>query len=151
MTVSYRCEVCRFELWLPIAQLDVSTLGLYDDARFPGRCLLVLDEHFEDLREVPPDLASGFMHDTQRVASAIAKVVIPDRLNYAILGNVVPHIHMHIIPRTRRADPNFRRPPWERLDKPGPLGVEEKDSLILDLREALNRTAASASRTRPPR
>ena len=151
MTVSYRWQVCQFELWLPIAQLDVSALGLYDDARFPGRCLLVLDEHFEDLREVPPDLASAFMYDTQRAASAIANVVVPDRLNYAILGNVAPHIHMHIIPRTRRSDPNFGRPPWERSDKPVPLNIQEKNSLILALTEALSGTAATASGTRPRR
>jgi len=38
----YRCATCGFELHHPIATLSVSALGLYDDARFPGRCILAL-------------------------------------------------------------------------------------------------------------
>jgi diadenosine tetraphosphate (Ap4A) HIT family hydrolase len=135
--------VCQFELWLPITRLEVSTLGLYDDARFPGRCLLALNAHFEDLREVPSDIAASFMHDTQRAATAIADVVVPDRLNYAILGNVVPHIHMHIIPRMRRTDPNFGRPPWERSDKAVPLSARDRESLTVALKESLTGAATS--------
>ncbi|GAB3263890.1 hypothetical protein GCM10027296_39740 [Chitinimonas naiadis] len=35
----------------------------------------------------------------------------PDKINLASLGNVVPHLHWHIIPRWRD-DPHFPSPIW---------------------------------------
>lgn len=37
--------------------------------------------------------------DVMDVADAITKAFAPRRLNYENLGNVVPHVHWHIIPR----------------------------------------------------
>ncbi len=95
---AYPCRSCSFSLWLLIARLDVSHLGLYDDARFPGRCLLVFDRHVEDFSTIPPEDAARFVGDLQHAARAIAAVVKPARLNYALLGNKEPHVHFHLIP-----------------------------------------------------
>jgi diadenosine tetraphosphate (Ap4A) HIT family hydrolase len=110
--VSYKCEKCSFELWLPIAQLSVSVLGLYDDARFPGRCILILAEHHENLATLAPDIAESFLNDARRVGRAISAVVAPARINYALLGNKAPHPHWHLIPR-QPEEPKPTRTPWE--------------------------------------
>ncbi|CCH74688.1 hypothetical protein BN11_4700002 [Nostocoides australiense Ben110] len=66
------CEVCGFTLWAPITKLQVSWVGLYNDARFPGRLLLSLDDHFEHLDAVPDVQASAFFTDV-RHASAVLR------------------------------------------------------------------------------
>lgn len=143
--VGYRCQVCGFELWTPIARLGVTTLGLYDDARFPGRCILVYDEHVEDLVDLDDDAASAFIAEAKLAARAIAQAVTVERMNYAILGNVEPHLHMHLIPRVSAADPLFGRPPWERPDPVRPLDPETKDSIVRRLQASLETSSRLAS------
>ena len=35
----------------------------------------------------------------------------PDKVNYELLGNMVPHMHWHVVPRFR-TDPLWPRPIW---------------------------------------
>ena len=131
------CSQCGFELWNPIARLRVSTLGLYDDARFPGRCILVFDSHVEDVLELSPDEAGAYLADTRIAALAIQSAVHPVRMNYAILGNAVPHLHIHLIPRLR-GDPVLTQSPWRHPLGAVPLSAAEKGRLIRQLRGTLN-------------
>lgn len=55
------CKVCGFELWLPTHQYPNSTLGLYNDARFPGRSILKLNEHYTEFESLPQKLLF-FLH-----------------------------------------------------------------------------------------
>ena len=49
------CHSCGFELYHPVAESATTRLGLYDDARFPGRCILMLQAHYTSLEQVPPE------------------------------------------------------------------------------------------------
>lgn len=132
----YTCEVCSFSLWLPIARLGVSTLGLYDDARFPGRCLLVLHSHVEHFAELDPTEAAELAKDLRNAGRAIAAVTKPIRVNYALLGNKAPHVHFHLIPRPP-SDPVPHATPWHHPDPLTPLRTEERVRLIAALAEQL--------------
>lgn len=134
----YSCVSCKFSLFTPIAELGVSVLGLYDDARFPGRCLLVLRDHYDDLVDVPESLTSSFMSDAKRAARAIQAAVSADRINYAILGNAVPHVHAHLIPRTWKNDPVPGKSPWNHPEAVTPLEADRKTRVILSILERLN-------------
>jgi diadenosine tetraphosphate (Ap4A) HIT family hydrolase len=46
-----------------------------------------------------------------RTEKAIRHVMQPDKINLASLGNVVPHLHWHVIPRWRD-DRHFPAPVW---------------------------------------
>jgi len=128
--VTYECSECGFRLFLPIARLSMSTLGLYDDARFPGRCLLVFHDHVEDLTELSTAAATGFLWDMRVAAAVIRQVTAADHINYAILGNAEPHLHAHLIPRNRKADPVPRQSPWSHPEPSRPLPETERDSII---------------------
>ena len=108
-------------LWHPLVDLTVSTLGLYDDARYPGRCLLVLHEHVEDMTSMPNDLACALLGDARRAGFAIQQAVQADRINYAVLGNVVPHMHYHLVPRRWQIDPAPGLSPWQTSEPVRPL------------------------------
>lgn len=131
------CPTCGFKLWLPVARLQVATLGLYDDARFPGRALLVFDDHVEHLEDLPFERARAFFEDARTAARAIKLVASSPRVNYAILGNTEPHLHRHLIPRQPRSEPAPERPPWEDPRLRTPLGADGVTRFVERLRTAL--------------
>src|SRR5262249_9027259 len=50
------------------------------------------------------------------LAAAIEACFRPDKLNYELLGNQVPHLHWHLFPRSRR-DPHALKPVWLAIDR----------------------------------
>jgi len=133
----YRCATCGFELHHPIATLSVSAVGLYDDARFPGRCILALREHEEHLDKVAPELSDRLMADIRTAMRAIRRATGAPRLNVAILGNVEPHIHAHLVPRGGPSDDAPRRTPWGQPSPARPLDPGEIEALVRGIREGL--------------
>ena len=43
--------------------------------------------------------------------TAVRRAMHPDKINLASFGNMVPHLHWHVIPRFR-GDRHFPRPVW---------------------------------------
>lgn len=73
-SASYACPVHGFKLWLPIERLSASAVALYDDARFPGRCILVLFEHQTALDELDPSTHIALSNDMREAGRAIRDV-----------------------------------------------------------------------------
>ena len=110
-----RCtEACR-AIFLPreccVADLSVSVAALCPDQAVRGRCLVTLRDHVTELFQLTPAMRTAFLEDVARVAEALFRTVAPVKINYALLGNVVPHMHWHIIPRFRE-DGLYPRPIW---------------------------------------
>jgi diadenosine tetraphosphate (Ap4A) HIT family hydrolase len=145
----YRCAVCGFALWLPVASLGVSTLGLYDDARYPGRCLLALHDHHEDFATLPADLTPRFVADAQRAGRAIQQAVGAERMNFAVLGNVEHHVHFHLIPRGAESDPVPGESPWSTDVRGDPLPPAERARIMGRIREALEAEFEHQGAARP--
>jgi diadenosine tetraphosphate (Ap4A) HIT family hydrolase len=57
----------------------------------------------------PDEEAVGYWREVLRVASAIERHYRPVKLNYQLLGNAVPHLHTHLLPRFAD-DPSPGRP-----------------------------------------
>jgi diadenosine tetraphosphate (Ap4A) HIT family hydrolase len=101
------CPVCRGERPAAdhrIAELDVTVAYLHDDQFFPGWTVLVLRRHATELFELDADERARMMDDVTRIASALREEFVARKINYELLGNQVPHIHWHVIPR-RPDDP----------------------------------------------
>jgi len=132
------CEVCGFDLWKPIARLAVSTLGLYSDERFPGRCILALNEHHERWEHLDSELLHRLVDDSQIALRAIEAATGSARVNLAVLGNTDPHVHFHLIPRFPAVEPNPTKSPW---DDPRPrrvLPAAREQELQQLIREAIS-------------
>ncbi|MDJ0869563.1 MAG: HIT family protein, partial [Myxococcota bacterium] len=119
-----RCETCGFTVETPVGRLSASTLGVFDDARFPGRCVLVLDHHAEHFELLAPEVAARFTADVQQAARLIREVTGSRRINYAMLCNQVPHLHLHLFPRGGAGDTDPRVSPWELPEPERPLPPE---------------------------
>lgn len=121
MTSNDGCEFCRDPLFTgkdpnhpqKIADLEVSTAILNRDwQHYRGASLLVLRDHVTELHHLEPEMRHKFMEDACRLAAAVDKTVRPDKMNHAVLGNAVPHLHWHLIPR-RRSEPFPTHAIWE--------------------------------------
>lgn len=109
---TYACNECGFTLWRPVHALPHSLVGLYDDARFPGRCIVSFIDHADRFEDLPPDSVLSFVMDVNKVARAVMKSTGCDRVNIAIMGNAVSHVHAHIIPRYAGQEQYPKKSPW---------------------------------------
>lgn len=94
-----------------IATLSESHLVLAGEQGCEGWCVLVLKEHADHLDELEPDRAARLHADLMAAAAVIRRAFAPPRLNYACLGNLVHHVHWHVIPR-HADDPDPRSAVW---------------------------------------
>lgn len=115
-----------------VADLSVTRGYLQASASFRGYCILVLKRHAVELDELSPEERTALIEDVARVSHAIRAVCSPTKLNYEILGNVVPHIHVHIIPRYT-TDPTWDRAAWFALPDEKSLPEDEYRALAAEL------------------
>lgn len=116
-----------------IADGSITRAYLQPSASFRGYCILVLKRHAVELDDLTPEERAALIEDIARVAHAIRAVCKPKKLNYEILGNVVPHIHVHIIPRYT-TDSTWDRAAWFALPDPDSLPEDEYLRLAEELR-----------------
>lgn len=119
-----------------IADCGVVVAYLFEDQFFPGWTVLVLKEHAVELFELSPEERSELIEVVSGVARALTRVFRSIKVNYALLGNQVPHIHWHIIPRTTD-DPAPRDPVWMVHHDVRRLTSEAREARIRSIRREL--------------
>ena len=80
-----------------------------------------------------------FFADLLRAERAVARALRPDHMNLAVLGNIIPHLHWHVVPRYT-SDPRWGAPIWPTslADMPDTrLDARERADLIGNLRYEL--------------
>ena len=126
--------------WDLVAKLSVSSLYLAANQTYRGQCLLILDlRHAVRPDQLTASEWAAFCADLHRAERAVVAAVKPDHVNVAALGNVVPHLHWHVIPRTV-GDPRWGAPIWPSAldDMPDTrLAPRERAGLIEQLRAEL--------------
>jgi len=81
------------------------------DADYPGFCRVMLNAHVREMTDLPPEQRQRLMAVVFAVEAAVREIVQPDKINLASLGNIVPHVHWHVIPRWEN-DVNFPDAIW---------------------------------------
>jgi len=66
---------------------------------------------------------------------ALRRVVQPDKINLASFGNVVPHLHWHVIPRWRD-DSRFPESIWGAAQRAGAVRAGPSNAALLHALEA---------------
>jgi len=106
----------------------VSIAKLNPDQLFQGYTFLTLKWHEEELYYLADKDRKAFLEDMSTVATALAKALKPDKMNYELLGNGMPHLHWHLIPRYT-SDPMWGRPIWTGNKGRKRLNSEEYEQL----------------------
>ena len=140
------CMYCEMgesvdRLMVPIAELRVSRLFLLLDQSFRGRCVLELRDHYTEVNDIPKAQGLAFYEDLADSVAAIRKVFSPDKVNYAIIGDLVPHFHVHLVPKYKDG-PMWGKPYCAEPVAAEKLGEEERDRRIEKIREALKMSDA---------
>jgi diadenosine tetraphosphate (Ap4A) HIT family hydrolase len=65
-----------------------------------GYCVVVWrGRHVADPTELSTDEATTYFQEVLRVARAVERYVKPIKMNLEMLGNSLPHLHTHVVPR----------------------------------------------------
>jgi len=134
------CPMCR--RWdndadLRITELEHSYVVLNRDQFFPGYTLLFTKQHVTELFHLDRAVRSGLMEEVSRVAEALFTIFRPAKINYELLGNMVPHIHWHLVPRFA-SEQLWPRPIWSEAHSELFLPPEEYRQRIESIRQELS-------------
>jgi diadenosine tetraphosphate (Ap4A) HIT family hydrolase len=135
------CELCNTPggetIWEDRLCRVVRVGGAEGEA-FPGFCRVVWRHHVAEMSDLDGSARRHLMNVVWAVESALRAVMAPDKINLASLGNLVPHVHWHVIPRLRD-DSHYPAPVWAAARQPG---APRRPPETADLRAAI--TAALA-------
>lgn len=105
-----RCPIClRGKPSDVLAELSASWVTGGRAAPLPGYVAIVSKRHVIEPFELSVQEQMPFWQDAMRAARALVGLFKPIKMNYEIHGNTVPHLHMHLYPRTMD-DPFADRP-----------------------------------------
>lgn len=113
-----RCELCDTSGGDLVWQNDLCRVVLVAEADYPGFCRVILKRHVKEMADLPEVERQALMHVVFAVEQALIRLMQPDKINLASLGNVVPHVHWHIIPRFTD-DAHFPQPIWAAASRAG--------------------------------
>ena len=81
--------------------------------------------HVADFTALSRNELTDYLQDVQAVARAIERVFLPCHVNYLLLGNIAPHLHVHVVPRYLDDAAPERPLPWAPSPVPDALFAEQ--------------------------
>ncbi len=120
------CELCERPGGVPVYQGPFWRVIRADGpeaADFPAFYRVVLGAHVAELSDLPPAQRAALMDAVCTVELVLRRELQPRKINLAALGNVVPHLHWHVVARFDW-DSRFPAPVWapaQRAVSPPPL------------------------------
>ena len=121
------CELCAFEAPTVYAD-DKLFVIIVDDASYPGFCRVIWRDHVPEMSDLAQEDRLLLNETVFHVEQAVRETMAPTKMNVASLGNVVPHLHWHIIPRYED-DAHFPAPVWA-------VAVRKTAESVLEARRA---------------
>jgi diadenosine tetraphosphate (Ap4A) HIT family hydrolase len=118
----------------------VAQVGLERRSRLPGYCVVVWRlGHVAEPTDLDPELAGRYWAEVLAVGAAVRERFNPVKMNYMTLGNTVPHLHTHVLPRYHDDAAPGGPIAWPDVFYPDPVAEAELHSQAADLRALLNR------------
>jgi diadenosine tetraphosphate (Ap4A) HIT family hydrolase len=116
------CELCT-HLETPAWSLVASTprlrvVRVLDAPDFPAFYRVIWNAHVAEFSDLDAADRAHAMDTVVLVERALREQLAPTKINLAALGNLVPHLHWHVIARFAR-DSHFPQPIW---------GARQRDS-----------------------
>lgn len=99
------CKIIKKQIPANIIYEDDKTLAFLDIRPVnAGHTLVIPKEHYETITDTPEKTLAAMIKTTKKVAKAIKKGLNIKGFNIhcnngKISGQIVPHVHLHIIPR----------------------------------------------------
>jgi diadenosine tetraphosphate (Ap4A) HIT family hydrolase len=135
------CPLCTKDGGQIIWKNEELRVVLADEPELPGFCRVIWNEHIGEMSQLTVDQRSRLWHVVMLVEKILLEVMQADKINLAALGNMVPHLHWHVIPRFQ-ADVFFPGSVWSEKQRESNLDHINKQEakvpqLIQRIREVL--------------
>ena len=105
------CELCASPGGDVLWRDEFCRIVLIDDPDYPGFCRVVLERHVKEMTDLAPTERTRLMNAVFATEAALRELLSPHKVNLASLGNAVPHLHWHVVPR-HGDDRHFPKPIW---------------------------------------
>jgi len=123
------CELCDLAAPMTVYADSKLSVIIVDDVNYPGFCRVIWRDHVREMSDLARDDRLRLNEAVYAVEQAVREVMKPTKVNVASLGNVVPHLHWHVIPRYTD-DAHFPAPVWA-------AAVRQTEQTTLEARRAL--------------
>lgn len=135
------CPLCREDGGLPVHRdALLRVVRVTDTPAHPAFYRVILHRHVAEFSELPPDERAALLDAVVAVEGLLRRELQPAKINLASLGNMVPHLHWHVIARFTD-DAQWPAPIWA-------SPVRARDEAVLralqDRLPALDRQLAEA-------
>jgi diadenosine tetraphosphate (Ap4A) HIT family hydrolase len=138
------CRRWQDEPDLRVIEFEHCYVQLNRDQFFPGYSFVFTREHVTELFHLEQTIRQSIVEQVSRVAAALTQVYRPTKMNYELLGNMVPHMHWHLVPRFSD-DPLWPRPIWSEPHTEKLLTPEQNRTEIKKIYQALQTPTAVLS------
>ena len=106
------CPLCEEAGGLLVVQAPLWRVVRVEDApAFPAFYRLIWQTHVAEFSDLDADERALCMEVVTRIERVLRDALQPTKINLATLGNVVPHLHWHVVARFDW-DSHFPNPIW---------------------------------------
>ncbi|KRD42041.1 hypothetical protein ASE52_20425 [Acidovorax sp. Root275] len=105
------------------------------EAGFPAFYRVVWNAHVAEFSDLAATERAHCMEAVTVVEQALRQHLSPTKVNIAALGNMVPHLHWHVIARFDW-DSHFPSPVWAAAQRPSPAAQEAAVQALLPALES---------------
>lgn len=137
------CALCREDGGTLVLKNELLRVVLVDEPDYPGFARVIVNAHVKEMTDLDAAALARVIAAVCAVEDALRAVLAPDKVNLASLGNVVPHLHWHVIPRFAD-DAHFPQPIWgARQREADPAQLAARRALLPALAEEIRARTGS--------
>ncbi|MEO0048051.1 MAG: hypothetical protein RLZZ410_1010 [Pseudomonadota bacterium] len=138
MTMNANCPLCTTDGGELLWKNEEMRVILANEPDFPGFCRVIWTEHIAEMGQLSVDQRARLNHVLMLIEKAVLEVMSPDKVNLAALGNMVPHLHWHVIPRFEK-DVCFPGSVWsEKLRVQDDSHLDIQEAKVLRLKQKIH-------------
>ncbi len=130
------CPLCRDAAAPALWRDDRCRVVSAGDADYSGFLRVVWQAHIREMTDLVAVEQQHLLRVVLAVEAVLRAELAPDKINLATLGNQVPHLHWHVIPRFAN-DAHFPDPVWAERRRAGVAHQVDERRLIESLHSAL--------------
>lgn len=135
LTAQTDCPLCRDDGGLLVLRTPLwRVVRVTDTPTFPAFYRLIWNHHVAEFSDLDAAQRLACMEAVTGIERLLRERLRPAKINLASLGNVVPHLHWHVIARFAD-DSHFPNPIWSEARRPA--GAMPAPEALLALDEAL--------------
>ena len=114
--MSAACPLCDSDSGVVVWRDALCRVVLPQEAGYPGFVRVIASEHVAEMTDLNEDQRAQLMAVVWQVERVVREVMQPTKVNVASLGNMVAHVHWHVIARFEQ-DAHFPGSVWSAVQR----------------------------------